>query len=101
MPNETVSIIKQEKAAEQIKRMHKYLYEANSVTATSLRKALESAQVSVYIAKGFYNALNGLGILSDGNVISEDIERVDAKIKGILEENQNEAIRRHMQERRK
>jgi len=67
----------------QIKRMHKYLQSANSIGSDSSIKDLQEAWRVLCIAKGSYHVLKGFGLL-DGNM--DDIDRIENKINGILEE---------------
>lgn len=70
----------------QNKRMHKYLYQANQVAPGSLMKDIQAAFRYLCLAKGFYYALNGLGLLSAGNRTGEDIIRIENKINGLMGE---------------
>jgi len=70
----------------QIKRMHKYLQSANSIGAGSSIKDLQEALRVLCIAKGSYNVLKGFGLLADGITVSDDIDRIENKINGIMEE---------------
>ena len=88
--------VKQSDVIIQDKRMHRYLADANLVDERSTRKALNDAYRALHIARGFYEVLNGLGLLNEHNMVGEDIERIEQKIQEIMaERNRKEAIRRH------
>ena len=86
MQNEIILAVQKEKVLIQTKRMHKYLCEANSVSADSSFKTIDEAFRSLYIAKGFYHTLHGMELLSEGNTVAEDIDRVEVKLNFIKEE---------------
>jgi len=86
MQNEILLAVQKEKTLIQDKRMHKYLYEASLVDVNSSFGSIDSAFRSLHIARGFYHSLNGLGLLSEGNKVTEDMERIEAKLKFVKEE---------------
>lgn len=86
MQNEILLTAMKEKALIQNKRMHKYLYEANSADINSSFKQIEESFHSLYIAKGFYQSLVNLGLLDNGDTVVENIERIEAKLLYVKEE---------------
>jgi hypothetical protein len=85
MPNEILYSVSKDAVVIQDKRMHRLLAEANSTDERSTYRALNDAYRALNIARGFYEALNGLGLLEIQNLVGEDIERIEKKINDILD----------------
>jgi len=81
--------------------MRKYLYSANAVSTNSTVKEIQEASSSLGIAKGLYYALNSLKLLSDGNTVREDIDRIDSKLSYLIEEKKKASQRTAIRARRK
>lgn len=96
MPNEIMYTVTKEAVVIQDKRMHRYLSAANSANERNTYAALNDAYRTLNIARGFYEALNGLGLLEERNMVGEDIERIEKKIRDLQEEkHRKDLARRH------
>ncbi len=94
MPNEILYTVPKEAVVIQDKRMHRYLGAANSANTRSTQAELIDAYRVLNIARGFYQALNGLGLLDPQNMVGEDIERVEKKILELQKEKKAHQIRK-------
>jgi len=86
MPNEILIIVSKDALTIQIKRMHKYISEANEVNNNSSYESLNFAKLTLANGRGIYICLKGLGLLSEDEITGENIDRVQKKIDYILEE---------------
>lgn len=86
VPNEIVYTVKRADVVIQDKRMSRLIQDANSVGPSSTYKDLNDAYRALNIARGFYEALSGLGILDLQSMVGEDIERIEQKILELKEE---------------
>jgi hypothetical protein len=83
---EILYTVKQEATSILIKRMNKYISEANEVNSDSAYESLRFARLTLANSRGIYICLKGLGLLSKDEVIGENIDRVQQKIEDILDE---------------
>ncbi len=86
MQKETVCLVRRQDVITSECRMQDHLRDANIVSINSTYKALSDATRALHIATGFYRVLDGLGLLEEKQMVKEDIERIEQKIVGILEE---------------
>lgn len=76
----------------QINKMNECLGQARSVRPESTFIAVYDARDNLYLAKGYYYALGGVGLLQDCRIVYEDIVRVEEKISNIIEEKRRKQL---------
>ncbi len=84
--NQIVLTVNKVAVQEQRVKLYNYMSSAKEVTTDSNFRAIRKAEAYLNKAKGVYETLRNLDLLDDFSVTYEDIERMEIKLRNIIDQ---------------